>query len=74
MEEIKEAELRSRRGKLIYNRTYNPVGSNKVNHFSRLCIKVGRGQGDGDMVTRVWELGIWGRKTRDLGTSSMGCE
>ena len=35
MEEIKEAELRSRRGKFIYNRTYNPVGLNKVNHFSR---------------------------------------
>ena len=35
MEEIKEVELRSRRGKFIYNRTYNPVGLNKVNHFSR---------------------------------------
>ena len=35
MEEIKELQLRSRRGKLIYNRTYNPVGLNKVNHFSR---------------------------------------
>ena len=35
MEEIKEVELRSRRGKFIYNKTYNPVGSNKVNHFSR---------------------------------------
>ena len=35
MEEIKEAELRSRRGKFIYNRTYNPVGLNKVSHFSR---------------------------------------
>ena len=29
MEEIKEVELRSRRGKFIYNRTYNPVGLNK---------------------------------------------
>ena len=28
MEEIKEVELRSRRGKFIYNKTYNPVGSN----------------------------------------------
>ena len=28
MEEIKEVELRSRRGKFIYNRTYNPVGLN----------------------------------------------
>ena len=33
--EIKEVELRSRRGKFIYNRTYNPVGLNKVSHFSR---------------------------------------
>ena len=35
MEEIKEVELRSRRGKFNYNRTYNSVGLNKVNHFSR---------------------------------------
>ena len=35
MEEIKEVELRSSRGKSIYNRTYNPVGLNKVSHFSR---------------------------------------
>ena len=35
MQEIKEAELRPCRGKFIYNKTYNPVGSNKVNHFSR---------------------------------------
>ena len=35
VEEIKEVELRSRRGKFIYNRTYNPVGWNKVSHFSR---------------------------------------
>ena len=34
VEEIKEVELRSRRGKFIYNRTYNPVGLNKVSHFS----------------------------------------
>ena len=34
-EEIKEVELRSRRGKFIYNRTCNyPVGLNKVSHFS----------------------------------------
>ena len=31
-----------------------------------LCIKVGRGQGDGDIGTRVWGLGTWGRETRDL--------
>ena len=35
MEEIKEVELRSRRGKFIYNRTYNSVGLNKVSHLSR---------------------------------------
>ena len=35
VEEIKDVELRSRRGKFIYNRTYNPVGLNKVSHFSR---------------------------------------
>ena len=35
VEEIKEVELRSRHGKFIYNRTYNPVGLNKVSHFSR---------------------------------------
>ena len=35
VEEIKEVELRSRRGKFIYNRTYNPVDLNKVSHFSR---------------------------------------
>ena len=37
-----------------------------------LRIKVGRGQGDGDIGTRVWGLGTWGRETRDLRTSSMG--
>ena len=35
VEEIKEVELRSRRWKFIYSRTYNPVGLNKVSHFSR---------------------------------------
>ena len=35
MEEIKEVELRSRRGKFIYKRTYNSVGLNKVSHFPR---------------------------------------
>ena len=34
-EKIKEVELRSCRGKFIYNRAYNPVGFNKVSHFSR---------------------------------------
>ena len=40
--------------------------------MTRLCIKVGRGQGDGDIGTRVWGLGTWGREMRDLRTSSMG--
>ena len=38
----------------------------------RLCIKVGRGQRDRDIGTRVWGLGTWGRETRHLRTSSMG--
>ena len=33
----------------------------------RLCIKVGRGQGDGDIGTRVWGLGTWDLGTRDEG-------
>ena len=37
-----------------------------------LCIKVGLGQGDGDIRTRVWGLWTWGRETRDLRTPSMG--
>ena len=40
--------------------------------LQRLSIKVGRGQGDGDIETRVWGLGTWGRETRDLRTSSVG--
>ena len=43
-----------------------------TNSEQGLCMKVGRGQGDGDIGTRVWGLGTWGRETRDLGTSSMG--
>ena len=35
VEEIKEVELRSRRGKFIYNRTYNSTGLNQVSHFSQ---------------------------------------
>ena len=42
--------------------------------LKRLCIKVGRGQGDGDIGTRAWGLGTWERETRDLRTSSMGRE
>ena len=33
VEEIKEVELRSRRGKFIYNRTYNSVGLNQVSQL-----------------------------------------
>ena len=35
VEDIKEVKLRSRRGKFIDNRTYNPVELNKVSDFSR---------------------------------------
>ena len=33
VEEIKEVELRSRRGKFIYNRTYNYIGLNQVSRL-----------------------------------------
>ena len=45
---------------------------NETSTKIRLCIKVGWGQGDGDIRTRVWGLGTWGRKTRDFRTSTMG--
>ena len=35
VKEMKEVDLRSCRGKFIYNRTYNPVGLIKVSHVSR---------------------------------------
>ena len=37
MEEMKEVELRSGRGKFICNRTYNPVGLNKSFFSTRSC-------------------------------------
>ena len=37
VEEIKEVELRSLRGKFIYNRTYNSIALNQVIHFSQRC-------------------------------------
>ena len=39
-----------------------PTNHDIQQHSTRLCIKVGRGQGDGDIGTRVW-----GRGTRDAG-------
>ena len=33
VEEMKEAELRSRRGKVSYNRTYNSIGLNQVSQL-----------------------------------------
>ena len=33
VEEIKEVEFRSRRGKFICNRTYNSIGLNQVSQF-----------------------------------------
>ena len=43
----------------------------------RLCIKVGRGQGDGDIGTRVWGLGdarrgTWGHQVWDVRTCGTG--
>ena len=38
----------------------------KTRHFW-LCIKVGRGQGDGDIGTRVRGLGTWDLGKRDEG-------
>ena len=46
-------------------------GTQDVNDYW-LCIKVGRGEGNGDIGTRVWGLGTWGLVERDVGTSSMG--
>ena len=45
-----------------------------VNTTEQLCIQVGRGQGDRTLggVCGDLRLGTWGRKMRDLGTSSMG--
>ena len=52
----------------------------------RLCIKVGRRQGDGDIGTRVWGLGTWdlglgdarrgtsGHQVWDVGTSKPGTQ
>ena len=51
---------------------YSSLQSKTRSTKIRPCIKVGQGQGDGDIGTRVWGLGTWGRETRDLGTSSMG--
>ena len=48
------------------------AGVLKMARVKRLCIKVGRGQGYGEIGTHVWGLGTWGRETRDLRTSSMG--
>ena len=36
VEEIKEVELRFRRGKFIYNRTYNFIGLNQVSPFKNI--------------------------------------
>ena len=42
LEEIKEVEFRSRRGKFIYYRTYNSVGLNKVSLADHLPVFVVR--------------------------------
>ena len=56
VEEIKEVELRSRRGKFIYNRAYNPVGLIKVSHF------FGRGRAPSRLPMK--KLKSWLEKTR----------
>ena len=63
MEEIKEVELRSCRGKFVYNKSCNPIGSNEVNHFSR------RGRAPSRLpmkrlksllkITRIVRLCVW---------------
>ena len=45
--------------------------------IKQLCIKVGRGQGDGDMGTRVWGLGdarqgTYGHQVWDAATCGTG--
>ena len=44
---------------------------------NKLCIKLGRGQGDGDIGTHVWGLGdargmTWGHQLCDAGTCGIG--
>ena len=53
--------------------------STELNARKRLCIKVGWGQGDGDIGTRVWGLGTWdarrgtwGHQLWDAGTCGTG--
>ena len=46
------------------------VRCNSKDDFDRLCIKVGRGQGDGDIGTRLWGLGGLGDSRR--GTMERG--
>ena len=61
VEEIKEVELRSPRGKFIYNRTYNPVGLNKVSHFSR------RGRAPSKLPMKKLKSLLW------IGTYCISC-
>ena len=67
MMECKSIACRRQASVFLTSNIFLPVFKSKG-----LCIKVGRGQGDRDVGTRVWGLGTWGRETRDLGTSSMG--
>ena len=48
------------------------VRCNSKDDFDRLCIKVGRGQGDGDIGTRVWGLGDSRRATMGRGDAWNG--
>ena len=50
--------MRSRRGKFIYKRTYNPLGLNKVSHFSR------RGRAPSKLPMKKLKSLLW--KTRKV--------
>ena len=42
--------------------------------LERLCIKVGRGQGDRDVCVRTWDLGTSSIGRGDAGTSKTGTQ
>ena len=70
--EVQSMPKASRRStRTIFSRLHRQSSRVRVEIYG-LCIKVGRGQGDGGIRTRVGGLGTWGRETRDLRTSSMG--
>ena len=47
---------------------HRPIFADKKVIICRLCIKVGQGQGDGEIGTRVvWGLGTWDTRRRTWG-------